>query len=190
MKKIIILALSLVAVSAFAADKKAPAKAAPAPAAAPQHAAPAHHASASKSFSRPYGLAGCGLGSQVMGKSSGQVLAATTNGTSYSQLFGITSGTSNCLDNPNDEVASRMDKFINVNRAAIATDIARGNGETLASISTLAGCKNSADLGAALQKNFGEIFPSHKVQANEITDSIITVIKSDAELSTACNSII
>ncbi len=46
----------------------------------------------------PYGEAGCGLGSMIFGDSPGfvQVLAATTNGCSGSQTFGITTGTSNC----------------------------------------------------------------------------------------------
>ena len=42
---------------------------------------------------------GCGLGTVVMGGQSGpapQVLAVTTNGTSGSQTFGISSGTSGC----------------------------------------------------------------------------------------------
>ena len=49
-------------------------------------------------FAAGYGDAGCGLGSIVFGSEQGgvQVLAATTNGTFYSQTFGITTGTSNC----------------------------------------------------------------------------------------------
>src|SRR6186713_935077 len=45
-----------------------------------------------------YGPAGCGLGSMIFEPDSGftQVFAATTNGTSGNQTFGITSGTSNC----------------------------------------------------------------------------------------------
>src|SRR5215208_2357915 len=41
-----------------------------------------------------YGLAGCGLGSMAFGKEPGfvQVLAATTNGFLWTQLFGITRG--------------------------------------------------------------------------------------------------
>ena len=44
------------------------------------------------------GAAGCGLGSLIF-KSNGkftQLLAATTNNSTYTQSFGITSGTSNC----------------------------------------------------------------------------------------------
>ena len=54
---------------------------------------------ASSSAFAGYGAAGCGLGSFVFGDNNSwwaQTLGATTNGTSGSQTFGITTGTSNC----------------------------------------------------------------------------------------------
>ena len=53
------------------------------------------------SFAFAAGDAGCGLGSMIITKNTKvmQVLAATTNGTSGSQTFGITFGTSNCSAN-------------------------------------------------------------------------------------------
>ena len=48
----------------------------------------------------PYGMAGCGLGSMLFGDGGLQTSAATTNGIVANQSFGITSGTSNCVDNP------------------------------------------------------------------------------------------
>ena len=52
----------------------------------------------SASFAGSYGDAGCGFGSMIFGNQAGfmQVFAATTNGTSGSQTFGITTGTLNC----------------------------------------------------------------------------------------------
>jgi len=38
---------------------------------------------------KPYGMGGCGLGSQLMGKDGNQVLAITSNGTSGNQTFGM-----------------------------------------------------------------------------------------------------
>ncbi|QQR88624.1 MAG: DUF3015 family protein [Myxococcales bacterium] len=66
-----------------------------------------------------YGAAGCGLGSMLI-DSDGfvQVFAATLNGTSGNQTFGITSGTSNCGDtSPNINSAKA---FIQTNREALA----------------------------------------------------------------------
>ena len=56
-----------------------------------------------------YGPAGCGLGSIVMGSKPGfmQVFAASTNGCSGSQTFGITTGTSNCKDAPSGEASAQ-----------------------------------------------------------------------------------
>src|SRR6266545_2071443 len=55
-------------------------------------------APASTGFEPSYGLAGCGLGSMLIGSKPGivQIFAATTNGSFGTQTFGITSGTSNC----------------------------------------------------------------------------------------------
>src|SRR3954469_775685 len=75
-----------------------------------------------------YGLAGCGLGSMVFGDQKGsiQILAATTNSTFGSQTFGITSGTSNCVDSGPGTSGARI--FIEGNREALAKDAARGSG--------------------------------------------------------------
>src|SRR5690348_12703995 len=84
-------------------------------------------------FASPVGPAGCGLGNAVFGDQN-QVLAATTNGTSLNQMFGITSGTSNCIDSSR---SAQMESYINANRVELANDIARGQGETLAGLDNL-----------------------------------------------------
>jgi len=143
-------------------------------------------AAGAKKFSRPYGMAGCGLGSIVMGKSGSQIFAATTNNTGYNQLFGITSGTSNCLDGSENQVASKSDLFINANRLAVQMDIARGSGETVSGLSQILGCSNSSQFGQAMQKNYKQIFINEKSVTNEITDSIITIIQNDSDLMQQC----
>lgn len=139
-------------------------------------------------WSRPYGMAGCGLGSQVVGKRGGQISAATTNGTSMNQLFAITMGTSNCVDDPSSEVASRMDKFIVTNRVALVTDIARGNGETLSGLLSIMGCQSSSNTGTVLQSRFNEIFPDAGLYTNEVTDNIISVIKNESAVK--CSQVV
>jgi hypothetical protein len=139
-----------------------------------------------KKFSRPYGMAGCGLGSIVMGKHGSQVFAATTNGTGSNQFFGITFGTSNCVDGSENEVAGQSDLYIRGNRLAVQMDIARGSGESVAGLSQIMGCKDAQKFGKAMQKNYNVIFSSEKTVTNEITDSIITVIQNDEELVDSC----
>lgn len=136
---------------------------------------------------RNYGMAGCGLGSMLMGKDGGQIFAATTNGTFGNQTFGISTGTLNCTSDAKMAMADRMDKFIVANRAAITSDIARGNGETITSLTQMMGCKaNPEQVGSVLQKNFQSIFSSENKVINRITDSIIQSVSDDETLSASC----
>jgi hypothetical protein len=130
-----------------------------------------------------YGTAGCGLGSMLFGKQAGmiQVLAATTNGVFGTQTFGISSGTSNCIDNTAGPSTSKA--FIETNREAVAKDISRGQGETISSLSVLAGCPNSNLVGAVLQSDFAKIFPNASVTGSQAGDNVIQVLRGHRELS-------
>lgn len=181
MKTFLILILTVVASISFAAPAKTTTAATPATAAAAPRKA--------KAFTREYGLAGCGLGSVVMGRRGGQVSAGTTNGTLFNQMIGITAGTLNCVDTPSSEVAGRIDQFILVNRSQIQGDVARGNGETLVAISSYMGCENSSgQVASQLKSNYSEIFSS-EAAANEITDSIITTILNSPALAQKCTNL-
>ncbi len=133
--------------------------------------------------SRPYGPAGCGLGSVVLGNNPGfvQVFAATTNGTFGTQTFGITSGTSNCI-NPTPG-ASGARSFSETNRTAMAKDIARGQGETIRTVSALGGCKDPAAVGASLQKNYGRIVPDAEVSDRAFGQNVVEVLATDTSLT-------
>lgn len=185
MKKLNLFSIVLLAslsVNAFAAATTKKPAAATAPAAA--QSAPA---ASQTNYSRPYGMAGCGLGNYVVGKSGSQILAATTNGTAWNQMFGITFGTSNCDDSQNlNKTASRLDNFISGNKVAIASDAAKGEGETVAVLAKLMNCSDSANLGASLQSNFGNIFSRYDLTANEISDNLLTVVINDQNLSQQC----
>lgn len=168
MKLLIVILMSLSSVFAFSQTKKA-------------------SKAAAAGFTREYGLAGCGLGSIMMGKRGAQIFAATTNGTGV-QTVGITVGTSNCVDSASAEVASRMDQFILVNRSQLQGDIARGQGETISALGTYMGCSSSGKIGPALKAQYSSIFASD-VRANEISDSIISIILSNPELSQECQNL-
>src|SRR5262249_14869241 len=107
--------------------------------------------------SKPYGTAGCGLGNMVFPNKDNQILAATTNGTSGSQTFGITSGTSNCLDG---NTRAAIPAFVESNRVALENDVARGNGDTLASLSEVLGCDDAGRFSTVLKANYSNIFTS------------------------------
>jgi hypothetical protein len=64
----------------------------------------------------------------------------------------------------------------------LAKDIARGQGETLESLSKLAGCAPAAPVGPSLQRNFGAIFPTAAASDSEVSSAVLRVLKSDAAL--------
>ena len=98
-----------------------------------------------------YGMAGCGLGSIVFGQQPGliQVVAVTLNHTGY-QTLAITTGTSNCGESGKQ---ARAEQFINVNKEALSNDIARGSGDSVASLAEVMGCQNT-DFSTQLRKNY------------------------------------
>ncbi len=136
------------------------------------------------SAERPgYGPAGCGLGSVILGNDTGfgQVFAQTTNGTSASQTFGITSGTSNCDDH--GSMASAARRFIENNRDALVKDAARGNGETITALSTIAGCAAPDAVGRTLQAEYDSIVPSAEATDAEVSGQILELLETRTELS-------
>src|SRR4249920_2973942 len=77
---------------------------------------------------------GCGLGTQIWTGSKGiapKVLGATTNGTSGSQTFGISSGTIGCHQGGTVTADAKVQIFTGANLDRLARDMAQGGGETL-----------------------------------------------------------
>jgi len=134
-----------------------------------------------------YGQAGCGLGSVLFGSKPGfvQILAATTNYSFGSQVFGITSGTSNC-GATSGAIAAKS--FIESNRTAFAKDVSRGSGETVANLATLGGCADRQRVGEHLQRNFKAIFPAPTASDTDVSAAAITALKSDKTL--ACSQLL
>jgi hypothetical protein len=142
---------------------------------------------ASAAHADPYGMAGCGLGSLIFKDKPGivQVLAATTNGTFGTQTFGITTGTSNCESTKASAQSTKA--FVQANREAVSKDIARGSGETIGSVSTLAGCASPAAVGTTLQREFKSIFPNEQASDVAVSESLVRTLQAHPEL--ACHSL-
>ena len=141
----------------------------------------------STALAEPYGTAGCGLGSIIFGDSQGivQIFAATTNGLFGTQTFGITTGTSNCVRTGPSMASAKA--FIQANRETVAKEIARGTGETIASLSSLAGCGDATAVGSVLQRDFAAIFPNEQVSDAAVSDSVVHSLLAHPEL--ACTSL-
>lgn len=111
---------------------------------------------------------GCGLGSTLFDGKDGvvsHVLAATTNGTSGNQTFGMTSGTLGC-DVSKPVVAAAI--FVNDNMDEVAENIANGEGEALQTLATLLEVEATEEFAVLAQQNFDSIFTSEEVTAEEV----------------------
>lgn len=105
---------------------------------------------------------GCGLGKELWANASnqksigGQVLAATTNGTSGNQTFGISSGTSGCNSNGTILSEYRVTVFAAANFDNLSQDMAKGNGEHLTSFAELLNVpqEQRADFYALAQSHY------------------------------------
>lgn len=141
-------------------------------------------------FAAGYGEAGCGLGSLIFGNQQGpiQILAATTNGTSGNQSFGITSGTSNCDAKGVDTATLEQEQFVANNFASLAKDVAGGDGEQLAVLAGFVGCPavQQSRFNTVAQQNYQTIFASETTTPLEVLTAVKGVVSSDAELSATC----
>lgn len=121
------------------------------------------------------GQAGCGLGNQLLGNEPGfiQVFAATLNGTSGNQTFGITSGTSNCMDSKGN---AAVEAFVEANQVALNNDISRGSGETVSTLSSMLSCANGKVAAQALQSSYENI--SAQKSAPAMTETIKRTLRA------------
>jgi hypothetical protein len=127
---------------------------------------------------------GCGLGKLAWQNKADdsvlfQVFQATTNGTFWSQTFGITSGTSDCAQPKNFASNQQVNEFMVANMDSLARDIAQGRGETLDAFAELLGvpAEKRPEFYGQLQNGFSRIFTSPGVQMASVMDNISTVSK-------------
>lgn len=139
----------------------------------------------SSAFAEAPGGPGCGWGNMLFEGQSGpvQFLATTTNGTSGNKTFGMTSGTNGCsIDGAltyggKSMLGSIMDEF--------SQDVAMGNGDALNAVAVMMGVEpqDRETFAQVTHENFNVIFPSENVTAEEVLQSLETVMKSDARLA-------
>lgn len=134
-----------------------------------------------------YGPAGCGLGTEVVFRQADEwhehVLAATTNGTSGNQTFGMTSGTLGC-EGANGPLSAGISLFLDNNMEQLAADTATGHGETLAALSELVGVSETDQtrFNHVMKANFDQIFSSAEVTSGEAYDALVAVMQQDKTL--------
>lgn len=138
----------------------------------------------SPAFAAKWGMAGCGLGSMVFADQPGfiQVVAATLNGTSGNQTFGMTSGTSNCTEAGGQATLN----YIENNKVALQNDISRGQGDALTGLLNMWGCENYSAVGSVLQQNYNNI----QVEKAEVMKSSLQQVIRNNSAAGACQSLI
>lgn len=130
----------------------------------------------------------CGWGTKLFDGQSGvapQVLAATTNGTSGNQTFGITTGTSGCTADGAVKSSWKTAMFIDGNKEKLARDMSVGGGESLDSLASLIGVReeHKASFFRVTKENFGRIFASTDATVAEVAASLKQVLAQNAELA-------
>ncbi|RJX70156.1 DUF3015 domain-containing protein [Vibrio sinensis] len=131
---------------------------------------------------------GCGLGTMIFDGKSGKVfkvLGATTNGTFGNQTFGITFGTLGCDGSGTITSSQKLALFIDGNMDNLARDIAKGEGETLATLSEVWGIQESdkAAFNTLAQDNFAEVFKSENVTSEEVFANLNNLVAEDTALT-------
>jgi len=130
--------------------------------------------------------AGCGLGSQLFDGQSGlapNILAATTNGLSGNNTFGMTSGTLGCNDG--DTVMAAADAYLDSNMERVARDMASGEGEALETLAALIGIDDAdkAVFYTVSKSNFSKIYGRSDVTSQEVLVSLKAVMLSNDTLA-------
>jgi len=140
----------------------------------------------------PYGMAGCGLGSIVISSNGfSQVFAATTNGTFYSQTFGITTGTSNCTADGVVLASKEQEAFFEANYANLQRDMAAGGGEYLTALTELLSCDDTVhgDIAEHAQSNYEAVFASQSTTAVQALYSFKIGLSQNSKVASACGAL-
>lgn len=95
----------------------------------------------------PYGMAGCGVGAMVIEKNTmlPQIGAFLTNQYVSPQTSAITSGTSNCTDEPREVAMVEQEVFITANLNSLSKEAAQGSGSHLDALGEVMGCSEEGN---------------------------------------------
>lgn len=139
---------------------------------------------AASAMAQQNNVGSCGWGSKVFQGQRGvvpQVLAATTNGTSGNQTFGITFGTSGCTQDGVVSSSWKTAMYIDGNRVALARDAAAGQGESIDTLAAVMGVKEAdrALFAATIKANFATVFANDQ----QIAANLKSVLAASPKLS-------
>jgi hypothetical protein len=131
---------------------------------------------------------GCGWGTIAFRGKSGmayKIIAATTNASSGSQTFGISSGTAGCGRGGIIRADVRLRMYADANLDALARDMAAGGGEALDALAQLLGiaAQDRPALFHLTRTHFGELFPARGATAGGMLATLNGLMTADARLA-------
>jgi hypothetical protein len=137
-------------------------------------------------FAEAPGGPNCGWGNMLFNGDSGMgphFGASTTNGTSGNATFGMTSGTNGC--STDGKITYGGKAMINSMLDEFSSDVAAGQGDALTAVAVAYGVakEDRAAFASLAHANFSTLFPSENVTADQVTASLETLMKGDAQLS-------
>ena len=137
---------------------------------------------------------GCGLGKKVFEGQRGlipNILAATTNGISGNNTFGMTSGTSGCDADAVVLQDKEQEVFVSANLDSLSQDMATGDGQYLHSMATLMGCGDGAyaDFANLTQTQYETLLPSADTAPMTFLTGLKQQMAADPKLASACTRI-
>lgn len=192
MKNIVIgSCLALLSTGLMAADKPKAGKGGMKPAAAKEPAAQSMAAKSAPTGGK-YGMGGCGLGALVIDRDEllPQLGATFLNGIYSNQTYGMTSGTSNCVENRSDVAAMEQEVYFTANLTSISKEAAQGSGEHIAALAEVFGCRGEADLvrlGQLSQNHYTELFA--KPEPELVLQRYLMVVNADPQLAKSCTKV-
>lgn len=119
---------------------------------------------------------GCGLGSTLIDRQGllWNLFQITTNNSTGTQTFGITSGTSGCKSGK-IAMDSRTQEFVASNMDALSKEIAQGRGEHLDTLVELLGVDDKETFKITLQENYIKLYASKDAQSADVLDAAATL---------------
>ena len=137
---------------------------------------------------RSYGMAGCGVGSMILGPKGGKIkqfTAAYTNGV-FSQTMAISSGSSGCKPDEKTAQMMKQEHFVVSNLGTLSKDMAQGEGESLVALSETFGCSAEVqpDFNAALKSDYANVFAAPGAMA--VLDQTRVALMRDPEITASC----
>ena len=135
-------------------------------------------------------MAGCGLGYLLFGHEGGknsksmQILAATTNGTSGNQTFGITSGTSGCTVDGKVAKNVQAEVYAEINYRELSQEMAQGSGEYLNTFAAVLGVSEThrPEFFQLVKERYEVLFPSADTGSVQMLENLMQELAVRPEL--------